>query len=139
MFKKRQDNGQHPRSSERSVLSRWGRAWTYAFFWLPSLGLLFWFAPRFGPIFQKLDEKGELPVLSSWVWAFVRLNDACFYLPAVILVLVHFALGEVVFAARRPPHGQATWITVVLCIGFIEGIVIVLAVLLAVFRYPLVS
>jgi type II secretory pathway component PulF len=75
--------------------------------------------PRFEPIFKTLEEKGELPQMTHWLMAFVRLNVASFYLPALLLALAMLAVDEaVVRILRRKAMGILwSWLWVV-AVGF---------------------
>ena len=84
---------------------RWARAITYAFTWLPVFVLLIWFVPQFekSGIFQKLEEKGTLPLLSQLLLDFVRMDAAFFFLPIVLVAVVLLAFDE---AATSVLHRQ---------------------------------
>ena len=51
------------------------RAAIYAVAWLPFLGLILVFVPRFEPLFRKLDVRGELPALTESILWLSRVNE----------------------------------------------------------------
>jgi hypothetical protein len=92
--------------------TRWVRFCVYAIVWLPPLGIMTWFIPQWGPLFQKLEEKGELPQFTAWTWGFVKLNQECFYLPTLLGLAMLIAFSELIIAnARRLWVGRLSWVT----------------------------
>ena len=61
------------------------RAVIYGVVWLPFLGLVAFYVPRFDGLFEKLRERGELPALTEWLMWFGALNHALFCLPCLVL------------------------------------------------------
>src|SRR5438874_1377647 len=120
-------NGQNgPSTVELLVPTRWVRAGVYAIAWLPPLAVLIYLFPRFGPIFQKLDEGRVLPQLTYWVWTIARLNEAYFCLPAVlVLVILITAAESIMVVARRTRFGRIGWAAVVASAGLLAWFIIV--------------
>jgi type II secretory pathway component PulF len=114
-------NDQNASPIEWSLVSaHWGRCCVYVVAWLPPFGFLLCCIPRFGPVFQRLDEKGELPELTRWVWAFIRLNQDYYYLPAMLTLVTLFAIGELlIVGARNTWLRRITWGTVVASVGIL--------------------
>jgi hypothetical protein len=117
---------------------RWARALVYIFAWLPAIVLVVYFAPRFVPIFQKLDEKGELPQLTSPLMAFVRLDTAYFHLPTAFVVIALLAVDEwAVRLLRRRARGSLwswLWVAAASLAGIVAQFVIVSGLVLPVFK-----
>jgi type II secretory pathway component PulF len=117
-------------------LPRWARLLIYSFAWLPVFFLLIGVVPRFDRIFRdfELNEKGELPLLTSWLMAFVHLDIACFHLPVVLVAITILAVDEAVMRwLRRRENGNTwswRWIVCVGLAGFVAVFIIVLALLL---------
>jgi hypothetical protein len=72
-------------------------------------------------MFQKLDEKGDLPALVHWALTLVRFNQAYYYLPAVVglvsAVIAAEALLCVLCWARQERLGVLAWWLWVGCVG----------------------
>jgi hypothetical protein len=82
-----------------------------------------WFGPRSAFLFQKLDEKGELPGIVHWALAFVRLNQAYSRVPAVLALVAVVAAAEALRVglrrARRERLGELDWRVGVACVGLL--------------------
>ena len=107
--------GDLKRPATRAGPPWWARGLVYGCTWLPVFVMLLVIVPRFEPIFKTLEEKGELPQMARWLMAFVRLNAASFYLPALLLALAMLAVDEaVVRILRRKAMGILwSWLWVV--------------------------
>jgi type II secretory pathway component PulF len=94
--------------------------------------------PRFEPIFKKLEEKGELPQMTHWLMAFVRLNAASFYLPALLFALAVLAIEEAgVRILRRKAMGNLwswLWVAAVALAAIPVIRLVVIGLLLPVFK-----
>jgi hypothetical protein len=127
-----------PSATQPLAPTRWHRAWFYALAWIPPFAFVAYFIPQFGPIFQVLDEKGDLPPLTHWVWVFVRLNGASFYLPIVLVFTTLIALGEflIIVSRRFRNHGRYIygWRAGVIGVGLVAWFVSVKACNLPVFK-----
>jgi type II secretory pathway component PulF len=65
--------------------------------------------PRFRPIFNGLEAKGELPQLTSWLMAFVQLDTACFHLPVLFVVIALLAIDEAAVSLLRRQARGPLW------------------------------
>ena len=119
---------------------RWARALIYGVTWLPAIVLMVRVIPRFVPIFQKLDELGELPQPTKWLTAWVHVDTDCYHVPVVFLALALLAIDEwAVGLLRRKPNGNLRswlWVTVVGLAGIVAEFVIVVGLLAPVFTLP---
>jgi hypothetical protein len=116
----------------------WARVLVYGFMWLPMLVVVLVFAPRFEPIFKRLEEQGELPQLTRWLMAFDRLDTSFFYLPALLLALAVSVVDEVVVRTlRRRARGNLwswLWVAAVALAAIPAGFLVVSGLLLPVFK-----
>jgi hypothetical protein len=100
--------------------------------------LVIGFVPRYDIIFERLEEKGELPQLTGWLVAFVHLDAACLHLPVVLVVVGLLAADEAaVRLLRRRTRGNLwswLWVVGVGLAGVVAQVVIVEGLLLAVFH-----
>jgi hypothetical protein len=89
----------------------------YALIWVPTLVLLFYVLPQFTPIFDKFEKTGDLPKLTAWLMAVVRMNDSAFYVPVLAFVLGLLILdAQVVAWLRKRQKAEAlvwSWFVVV--------------------------
>jgi type II secretory pathway component PulF len=130
----------HPERTARSGgPPRWARLLVYGFTWLPVFAMVIGFVPRFDPVFQKLNEKGELPQLTGWLLAITHLDAACFHLPVVLVAVALLAVDEaVVRLLRRREDGNTwswRWVVWVGLAGIVAVFIIVLGLLLPVFKF----
>jgi len=109
--------------ASQAVPTCYVRAWLYAIVWLPPLIFLSYVVPRFDPILEKLDELRGLPQLVSWVWAFARVNEAYFCLPAVLHVMMLIAITELIMVVAR--QSRLGWATVVACTGLLAWFMVI--------------
>jgi hypothetical protein len=72
----------------RPTRSAIARAALLAAAWVPALTALVWFLPKFRPIFSRLDEKGELPVLTHYIMAASELIRSPWGLPAIVALAI---------------------------------------------------
>jgi len=130
--------GDLKRRAARAGPPWWARGLVYGCVWLPVVVILLVTVPRFEPIFKKLEEKGELPQMTHWLMAFVRLNAASFYLPALLLALAVLAVGEAgVRILRRKAMGTLwswLWLAAVALAAIPVIYLVVNVLLLAVFN-----
>jgi hypothetical protein len=75
----------------------------YAALGVPSLVILLWVYPQFTPIFSRLEQKGELPLVPSWIMAFLRFNALGYYAPMFVIVvaLLDLDVGLVVLFRNK--------------------------------------
>jgi hypothetical protein len=127
-----------PRADPRRTVTHWRRAWVYALAWLPPLGVICYFLPRYAVLYAKLDEQGELPGHVHWVLAFVRLNQAYFYLPAALAFLTAVAVAEVILSARPRAQCERTgvlaWRLGVVCVVLLAWLLALAPPMLPVYR-----
>jgi hypothetical protein len=97
----------------------WARICIYALAWLPQLTLMVYIIPQFGPLFERLDEKGGLPGLSRWVWGSVYFNLEWSYLPLVLSLMILLAAAEFIIAEGRETNlaWRACWLAAVASIA----------------------
>src|SRR5262245_37951705 len=112
-----------PHADQGSTPTRWSRAWAYALAWLPPLCVMVWYLPQYAVLYRKLDERGELPGLTHSALAFVRLNQACYYLPAVVAFVGGVTVAEALLCAlcraRQDRLGGWAWRAEVVCLGLL--------------------
>jgi hypothetical protein len=110
----------------------------YAFAWLTPLGVLAWSGPRYAFLFQKLDERGELPDVVHWALAFVRFNQAYYWLPAAFALVAAVAAAEALRGglrrARRERLGELAWRAGVVCVGLLAWVLVLSAPMLPVMK-----
>jgi hypothetical protein len=112
------------------------RAAAFAGAWVPVLILIVVFVPRFGELFARLDESGELPAVTAWLLSLNRLNDALFYLPCllffVLLVVADVGAARLSRRSRRGKSLYWVWFVAVVVAGFLALNLVVVALLLPV-------
>jgi hypothetical protein len=123
-----------PQTERQLRFGRWARAWAYAAAWLAPLGVMVWFVPPYAAVFNKLEEKGDLPELAQWSFAFVRFNEAYYYLPAAAALAAAVVAAEALRGslrrARRERLGALAWGLGVVCVGLLVWLVALSAPLL---------
>ena len=99
--------------NRRPAPDGWCRGWIYALAWLPPLGVMVWFLPRYVVRLQKLDDQGELPGHVHHALAFVRLDQTYYHLPVVLVIVSAVTVAELLQRAtrreRRDRLGELTW------------------------------
>ena len=71
-----------PRAKEsRRGFGIFGRAVVYGVAWLPFLGLIAFFVPRFEDLFSRLRERGEVPAVTEWLLWLACSTRHCFSSP----------------------------------------------------------
>src|SRR4051812_28552807 len=125
-------------TGSRPFCPLWGRALAYAFAWLAPLVVMARFGPRYAFLFQKLDEKGELPAIVHWALAVVRFNQAYYWLPAVLALVAAVAAVEALRAslsrARLEREGELAWRGGGVCVGLLAWVLALSAPMLPVKR-----
>ena len=66
----------------------YARATIYGLVWLPFLGLVAFFVPRFEGLFSRLREQGLLPAITEWLLWFSLLNRALVFFPCLLLAIL---------------------------------------------------
>jgi type II secretory pathway component PulF len=84
----RPDSESTPGESVQGTWFTIRRAASLGIAWTPVLGALVWFIPKFDPIFIKLHEKGELPLLTVFVMTISNAIRSPFGLPALLALVV---------------------------------------------------
>ncbi|MBI1915798.1 MAG: hypothetical protein HYS12_13845 [Planctomycetes bacterium] len=116
----------------------WVRLVLYGFTWLPAFVVIVVHAPRFAPIFAKLQARGELPALTSWFMVFVRFNASCLSLPTLLIVLALLTVDELaVSVLRRQRRGKLwswLWVTGFALAGIGAQMLVAYALVLPVFE-----
>jgi type II secretory pathway component PulF len=106
--------------------------------WLPFVGLLLLLLPRYDPIFARLEEKGELPALTGWLYALGQLNAATFGLPIVglfvLLVLADLAVARLGRDSRRGRRIYWVWFALMLLLAGLACVLFFVGVLAPVFK-----
>jgi type II secretory pathway component PulF len=104
---------------------------------LPALLVLGYVVPQFAEIFAQLQERGELPVLSSGILALSQLNRSLFFLPT-LLALALLATGDIAAAGlaqrHRRPAPYRLWLAVLLLTGWMAVVVMIYGLLLPIVR-----
>jgi hypothetical protein len=110
----------------------------YGLTWLPALVLVFFFVPKYEPIFARLQSKGELPQLTVWLRAFVWFNQECYSLPALLLLIAFLAIDEsVILLLRNRRSGLLLswiWIAALVLAGLMSAVIVITAILLPIFQ-----
>jgi hypothetical protein len=116
----------------------WVRAVVYGGTCLPAFVMLLGCLPQFGPIFARLEQKGQLPELTRWLVAFARLNALSLYLPVLALVLALAAIDQAaVSRLRRRARGSLwswIWVIAVALGGVVCQLLVVAGLLLPVIQ-----
>src|SRR5262245_19183431 len=102
---------------------RWHRVSAYTVAWLAPLAVMAWAVPRYADLLKQLDELGELPTVVNWSLAFVRLNQANYYLPATVTfvaaITVAEALRRSLRRARWERSGDLVWRLGIVSVGLL--------------------
>lgn len=114
------------------------RAAVYGVAWVPFVGLVTFFVPRFDDLFAKLTERGELPALTACLLWFSRLNAALFCLPCLLLfaLLVVADVGVAGWSRRWRPAQSLYWVwfVAVILVGILAAVLAMVAPLLGVLK-----
>jgi hypothetical protein len=93
---------------------------------------------RYDPIFERFEEKGELPQLTGWLVAFVRLDTACYHLPVLLVAIALLSIDEAaVRLLRQRARGNLwswLWVVAAALAGFVALLVLRAGLLLLVFK-----
>jgi type II secretory pathway component PulF len=115
------------------------RAVVFGGAWLPFFALTVFNLPQYDRIFTKLQEKGELPALTSTLMWFSRLSQASFGLSVLVcfalLMLVDVRIARLTARmGRRAGVFYGTWFAAVIVGGLLAVLVVIAALLLPVFK-----
>lgn len=106
--------------------------------WAPLLVLVAVYVPRFEDLFARLREMGELPAVTAWLSSLSRLNDALFYLPClvflVLLVVADAGAARLLPPSRRGRSLYWVWFAAVGVTGILGAGLVLAALLLPVMR-----
>jgi hypothetical protein len=121
----------------RLVLPMWARATALLTAWLPFAWVVLVVAPRFAPIFARLEVRGGLPDLSRFCMWFARLTADTGGL--VLAGLGAAVVGLDWLAARRAQQSGRSgwywvWFTAVAGLGIVASLVILIALIIPVNR-----
>jgi hypothetical protein len=108
--------------------SRGQRLLIYAVAWLPALAVLFVAYPRLEPWFGTLEDQDRLPPLTKVLRLFVLLNEASYYLLAVVSLIALLAVDEVVLGQldRGKAHSRwsSLWVWWLAGLGLLGGLAV---------------
>lgn len=135
---------ENPYQPPQAVTDRDGpRRWPYLGWltpvvtWTPALLLLGLATPQFFELFDQLQERAEMPLLSSYVLAAARLSRSLLHLPTA-LFLAGLIAGDVAIykfsQRRRLSWAYALWQTALCACGMIAAALIVIGLLLPIIR-----
>jgi hypothetical protein len=119
------------------VLPTWARAIALLTAWLPFAWMVLVVAPRFAPIFARLEPKVGLPTLSRLCMWFARLtaDTGGLNLAALVAVVVGLDWLAVRTAQRIGRSGWYwVWFTTLAGLGVVASLVILFALILPVNR-----
>jgi hypothetical protein len=113
----------HPRRNTSSGFPPlWARAVIYGFTWLPVIVIVIGIVPRFESVFQKIQEKGELPRLTHWLMALVQMDAACLHLPIVLGAVALLIIDEAAVRVFRQRATGTIWAWLWLLGAFLAGL-----------------
>jgi hypothetical protein len=106
--------------------------------WLPFFGLVTFQVPRWEPIFKKLEEKTELPLLTSLSVLISHWNRITFGLPLLaflaLVILSDLGVARAVGRLRRGGSLYWTWFVAVILLALCACLSLVVALLLPVLK-----
>lgn len=105
--------------------------------WAPALLIFALAAPKFVEIFDELQQRGELPALSSYVLAAARFSRTLFHAPVAIF-LIGLIVSDIAIAdlsqRRKILWLHGFWQAAICSCGMIAAAVIVISLLLPIIR-----
>ena len=114
------------------------RAVIYGVVWLPFAGLVAFYAPRFDGLFERLRQRGGLPVLTEWLMWFGGLNHALFCLPCLLLfallVVADAGMAGMLRRRRRKRSLYTIWFAGVIVAGILAAALAIIGLLLPVWK-----
>jgi len=122
---------------EGVFLPAYARAAVYGVVWLPVLGLVAIFVPKFEDLFSTLAETAELPAVTEWLLWFAGMDKALFFLPsALVLILLMSADIGVASLLHGSGRGWLYWIWLggVVVLGIVAAAFVTTALLLPVLK-----
>lgn len=129
--------GSVPENRSGVLLPAYARAVIYSVAWLPALALIAFFVPKFDDMFSRLRERAELPAVTEWLLMFAWLDNALYFLPSVVVLVLLISVDIGAAHVLRDSGRKRIywmWFGSVIVSGIVATVFVMTALLLPVMR-----
>jgi hypothetical protein len=103
--------------------------------WVPAIAVVAFAFPRFAPVFDRLNERHQLPAVTEYAMLFTRFGPVGSIVVGLVTVALLVAVDVVAKKARLRAGARAAWLWLAVLSGGIAFLAGVLALLLPVFTF----